>query len=136
MKYVLDTNAVSALMRGEQAMIARLLAVEPAEVGVSHPTWAEIHYGIERLPASKKKTALREKLELLRSEIPTVPWSERVSESFGEIKATLEKQGKRLEDFDVAIAAHALASGSVLVSANTQHMLRVPALLVEDWSKL
>jgi tRNA(fMet)-specific endonuclease VapC len=38
-------------------------------------------------------------------------------------------------DFDAAIAAHALASGATLVTANLDHMARVPGLQIEDWSQ-
>jgi tRNA(fMet)-specific endonuclease VapC len=40
----------------------------------------------------------------------------------------------RVEDFDVAIAAHALAVGAVLVTANHRHMSRVPELELQDWA--
>lgn len=53
---------------------------------------------------------------------------------YGRIKATLERRGSPIEDFDAAIAAHALALGATLVTANLDHMTRVPGLRVEDWS--
>ena len=53
---------------------------------------------------------------------------------YGRIKATLERRGTRIEDFDAAIAAHALARGATLVTSNLSHMTRVPGLRVEDWS--
>jgi predicted transcriptional regulator len=43
--------------------------------------------------------------------------------------------GKRIEDFDAAIAAHALALGATLVTVNLGHMTRFPGLRVEDWSR-
>ena len=70
----------------------------------------------------------------MRSELARASWSDEVSESFGRIKAVLEKKGQRIEDFDAAIAAHALATGAVLVTANLDHMTRIPGLTVEDWS--
>jgi tRNA(fMet)-specific endonuclease VapC len=133
-KLVLDTNAVSALMKGDPVFIERLKQRSKGDVSVPQPVLAEIAYGIERLPKSKKKQDLQERFDLVRSELARASWSDEVSESFGRIKAMLEKKGQRIEDFDAAIAAHALASGAVLVTANIDHMTRIPGLTVEDWS--
>ncbi len=135
MKYVLDTNAVSALMKGNGPVIERLKRTERAEVGIPHPVMAEISYGIERLPRSKRRDALAQRFELLKEEIQRVDWSDKVSEAFGTIKAKLERRGERIEDFDAAVAAHAMAEGAVLVTANLKHMMRVPELKLEDWSE-
>ncbi len=135
MSYVLDTNVVSALMKGEPGALARLRAVPKREAFVPHPVIAEISYGIARLPRSKKKEALRERFDLIKSELCRADWTDSVSEAFGEIKSTLERRGTRIEDFDAAIAAHALAREAVLVTANVEHMIRVPGLRVEDWTK-
>ena len=47
----------------------------------------------------------------------------------------MERRGEPLEDFDLAIAAHALAHGAILVSANRRHMGRIDGLTVEDWAR-
>lgn len=134
MKYVLDTNAASALMRGDSRFVDRLAQTSRAAVGIPQPVLAEIAYGIERLPRSRRRENLRRRLELLRTELRRCEWSDAVSERFGEIKAALERRGQRIEDFDVAIAAHAVVHDAILVTANTDHMRRVPGLTVEDWS--
>lgn len=135
MKYILDTNVVSSLMKGDPNVIAHLKRVSRADVCMPHPVVAEIAYGIQRLSRSKRKDALASRFELLKSEIQRVAWSDEVSEAFGGIKSGLERKGERIEDFDAAVAAHALAEGCVLVTANLKHMTRVPGLDVEDWSQ-
>jgi tRNA(fMet)-specific endonuclease VapC len=134
LKYVLDTNAVSALMRGEPRVIERLKAVARPEVGMPHPVVAEITYGLQRLPRSKRKDALVSRFAAIKDEIQRLNWSDEVSEAFGAIKAALERRGERVEDFDAAVAAHALVEDAVLVTANVKHMTRVQGLEIEDWS--
>jgi tRNA(fMet)-specific endonuclease VapC len=133
-KYVLDTNALSALMKGDARALVRLRAAGRAESGIPQPVIAEIEYGIARLPRSKRRQILQERFDLLRAELPRCQWTDTVSERFGAIKAALERKGQRIEDFDAAIAAHALADGSTLVTADLVHMVRVPGLAVEDWT--
>jgi tRNA(fMet)-specific endonuclease VapC len=133
--YVLDTNAVSALMKGSPAVVERLAATAPAEVAIPQPVLAEIAFGIERLPRSKRRTSLQARFDLVSAELARAEWTDAVSRMFGRIKATLERRGTRIEDFDAAIAAHALAVEATLVTANLDHMIRVPGLRVEDWSQ-
>ena len=135
MKYVLDTNAVSALMKGDANVVAHLKRVARADVSLPQPVVAEISYGIERLPKSKRRDALASRFELLKTELGRAGWTDEVSDIFGRIKAGLERKGERIEDFDAAVAAHALAMGCVLVTANIKHMTRVPGLEIEDWSE-
>ena len=135
MRYVLDTNVVSLLMKGDPNVIERLKAVSRADVCMPQPVVAEIDYGIARLSRSKRKDSLASRFELLKSEIQRLAWSDEVSKAFGGIKSGLERKGERIEDFDAAVAAHALAEGCVLVTANLKHMARISGLQVEDWSE-
>ncbi len=134
MKYVLDTNTVSALMKGDAAAVARLSRTSPADVSVPQPVLAEIAYGIARVPRSTRRARLQERFDLVRAGLARAEWSDDVSDAFGRIKSALEKQGRRIEDFDAAMAAHAVARGAALVTTDTSHMTRVHGLCVEDWS--
>jgi tRNA(fMet)-specific endonuclease VapC len=134
-KYVLDTNAVSALMKGDENLVRRLARISRADVSVPQPVMAEIAYGLERLPPSKRRESLQARFELVLGELRRAVWSDEVSLAFGVIKAWLERRGQRIEDFDAAVAAHALALGSVLITANMKHMRRIPRLEIQDWSK-
>ena len=134
MIYVLDTNAVSALMKGSPGVVERLAATTPADVAIPQPVLAELAFGLERLPRSKRRAALQTRFDLVCAEIPRADWTDAVSQMFGRVKATLERRGTRIEDFDAAIAAHALALDATLVTANLDHMARIPGLRIEDWS--
>ena len=135
MTYILDTNAVSALMKGDERVVERLASHVPADVALPQPVIAEIAYGIERLPRSRRRRLLQARFDLVCSEIPRTVWTDSVSHAYGRIKATLERRGTRIEDFDAAIAAHAAALGSTLVTANRAHMARIPGLKIEDWTE-
>ena len=135
MIYVLDTNALSALMKGSATVVERLAATAPADVSIPQPVIAEVAFGLERLPRSKRRAALQARFDLIAAEVPRAEWTDAVSHTFGRIKTTLERRGTRIEDFDAAIAAHALALDATLVTANLGHMIRVPALRVEDWNR-
>jgi tRNA(fMet)-specific endonuclease VapC len=122
-------------MRSEAAAAAHLLAATPTAVLVPQPVLGEIRYGLARLKGSRRRDELERRLALLLGSLARSEWSDAVSQAFGEAKASLERRGERLEDFDLAIAAHALASDAVLATANVRHFERVPRLRFEDWSR-
>jgi tRNA(fMet)-specific endonuclease VapC len=133
--YVLDTNAVWALMKGDVGFVERLASHSPADITVPQPVIAEIAYGLERLPRSKRRAALQARFDLIGSEISHAEWTDAVSLAYGRIKSVLERRGTRIEDFDAAIAAHAVAMEGILVTMDHGHMVRVPGLRIEDWSR-
>lgn len=133
MRYVLDTNTVSAVMRSDAAVLKRLRDSNRRDVLVPQPVMAEIAYGIARLPSSRRRHLLEERLGMIAATLERAAWTDAVSTAFGQIKALLERKGRRIEDFDAAIAAHAIAHSATLVSANVRHMTGVPDLLLENW---
>lgn len=133
MKYVLDTDTFSALMKGNAHALARLTSERRTDVLVPQPVIAEIRFGIHRLPASRRRTTLEHRFAVFGTLI-RADWTDDVSFEFGRIKADLERTGQLIEDFDVAIAAHAVAAAATLVSGNARHMSRIPDLTIEDWT--
>jgi tRNA(fMet)-specific endonuclease VapC len=133
MTYVLDTNVVSALMRGEEPCTARFTSESPNDVFVPHPVVAEIRYGLARLPRSRRRAALSSRADMLFGAITRAHWTDDVSEHFAKAKADLERRGQRLEDMDVIIAAHALAMSATLVTRNVRQLSRVKGLVLETW---
>jgi tRNA(fMet)-specific endonuclease VapC len=133
MKYVLDKGSVLALLKGKPALVARLDIAGKEAVSVPQPVWAELAYGLERLPSSNGKKVLQERCRLVRDELAHAPWTDMVSDRFGSIKAELERSGTPMEDHAVAMAAHAMAAGAVLVTTDVDRMSCVRGLEVEDW---
>ena len=133
MRYVLDSNIVSALMRGDPGVIEQLSQLRRDEVLLPQAVLSEIRYGLERLPRSKRRLGLEREFERIAMTLPRSSWTDEVSDRFGALKARLDSKGTALEDFDLAIAAHALAENAVLVTANTRHFDRVPGLELRNW---
>ncbi len=135
MTYTLDTNTISAIMAGDAAVIGKLIDVGPTEVFIPQPALAEICFGLSRLRTSKRKTRLVNRLLLIQNQAKRSVWDDHVSSVFGDVKSDLQKRGVVIEDFDIALAAHALAHDSILVSANEKHMSRVRDLQLENWNE-
>lgn len=121
-------------MRGNAAVSARLQECARVDVALPQPVIAEVEFGLALLPKGKRKTLLSRRWTVLSVELLRVAWTDSVSEAFARIKSILHRNGKLVDDFDVAIAAHALAWDLCLVSNNTRHMERVPGLRLEDWT--
>jgi tRNA(fMet)-specific endonuclease VapC len=134
MRFLLDTNTVSALMRSDPAASRRLLAARPDDVAIAQPVLAELRYGLARLGNSRRRRELEQRLTILLGALEHALWTDEVSQQFGEVKAKLEKRGERVDDFDVAIAAHALAYDAIVVTDNARHFGRIPGIAVETWT--
>jgi tRNA(fMet)-specific endonuclease VapC len=118
LKYVLDTNTVSALMKGVPSVAIRLGETNRADVAISQVTVAEIEFGLRYVPPSKRRRLLQEQWQTIGGELIRLSWDDEVSRAFGERKARLERGGIRMSDFDLAIAAHAIALGLIVVTAD------------------
>jgi tRNA(fMet)-specific endonuclease VapC len=113
--YLLDTNTVSYIAKGRSAAArARLEQVgEEETVCISSVTEAEIRYGLAKRPAAR---ALRAAMEALLLKLRILPWGSKEAAAYGCLREKLEAEGITLSEFDLQIAAHAIALGAVLVT--------------------
>jgi tRNA(fMet)-specific endonuclease VapC len=132
-RYLLDTNVFSAVMAGNVMVEAQLLGLRASEILVPQPVLAEISAGIERLPRSRRERILRQAFARVSGSLLRSAWTDEVSQVYGKLKARLMAKGTPLEDFDIAIAAHALVERAVVATDNVRHFQRVPGLEVENW---
>lgn len=134
-RYMLDTNVISHIMQGRDAeLLAHLTRVPVGQVVMSSVTLAELEYGLHR---KGRPVRLRNALTQVLLRIDVLPWDEDVATCYGEFCATLEAQGINLSDFDMMIAAHAVAVNAILVSRD-KAFAQVPAgenqnLRLEIW---
>ena len=134
MRYVLDTTAFSAVMRRDPDLLELLKKYRPGDIATVPPVSAEIQYGIKRLDnSSRKYLLLKSERDRLLSLIPVLPWDPESSKDFGEIKADLERKGKQIDDFDIAIAAIAISHKCGIITANLRHFRRIKNLEIKTW---
>lgn len=130
MRYLLDTNILSDLLRHPQGPAALRLA----EVGEDQVCTSIICAGELRFGAIRKGSArLAAQVAALLDSIEILPLEEPASSAYGEIRTALEQQGRPIGGNDLWIAAHALASDLTLVTANESEFRRVDGLAVENW---
>ena len=130
-RYMLDTNVVSHIMQGRDAqLLARLTQLSVGQVVMSSVTLAELEYGLHRKgqPVRLKNALIQ---VLLRMDV--LPWDEKVATCYGEFCSTLEAQGINLSDFDMMIAAHAVAVDATLVSRDKAFSQAAERLRLEVW---
>lgn len=134
MRYVLDTTAFSAVMRRDTDLLTLLKGHRPADIVTVPPVVAEIQFGIKRLDNSSKKCLLlMSERDRLLSVIDVLPWQPESSEKYGDIKADLERRGKPIDDFDIAIAAIAMSHKCGVITANLKHFERIKDLGSKSW---
>lgn len=132
LRYLLDTNTASYIIKGKPPIVReRLREVPMASVCISAITQAELLLGIERKPDATK---LHETVHefLLRVEI--LPWDSDAAEAYARLRAHCERNGTPLGSMDMLIAAHAAATGAILVSNDGAFQHVKQFLTLEDWT--
>ena len=130
--YLLDTNIASCIIKGNNpAVDRRLVKVPMAQLAISAVTEGELRFGAARLPHAVHLHAMVEDFFL---RVAILPWDSDAARQYGQLRATLEREGQPMGNLDVMIAAHALAVGAVLVT-NDHAFVRIKKLKIEDWTK-
>ncbi len=131
MRYMLDTDACIALIKRKPASVIRRLSVlAPGDAGISAITLAELRFGVMKSSAIDGNAAALDDF-LLPLEIADFGAS--AAESYGRVRAGLEKAGTPIGPLDTQIGAHALSLGAVLVTNNVREFRRIPGLKIENW---
>jgi tRNA(fMet)-specific endonuclease VapC len=132
MRYLLDTNTASHMIRKDNQAVDQWRAkVAISELAVSTVTEGELRFGAARVPQALR---LRAAIEEYLLDVTVLPWDSNAAREYGELRASLERDGRTIGSLDMMIAAHALALGFILVSSDSAFR-RIKRLKVEDWTK-
>lgn len=130
-KYMLDTNICIYIQRqNPSSVLNRFEKIKPGQAVISIITWGELLYGAAK--SQKAKSAFK-LLDDFASMVPVCPMPAECGKHYGQARADLEKRGLPIGNNDLWIAAHALASGLILVTNNTNEFKIIHGLRVENW---
>src|SRR5262245_47464639 len=137
-RYILDTDHVSLLQRGNTAIAARLAALAATDVATTLITAGEqlqgrltvIRRAKTQIDAARGYERLYETLRFY-SGVALVLYDADAAARFGDLR----RQGVRIGTHDLRIAAIELTQGATLVTRNARDFSRVPELITEDWSQ-
>lgn len=129
MRYLLDTNIVSALMKDPSGNVAeRIRQVGADAVATSVVVVAEMEYGIEK----KGSKRLREQFDRIRPSLFVLPVEEPADLHYATLRAATERRGLTVGQNDLWIAAQSLALDAIVIT-DDRAFLDIPGLRVENW---
>ena len=128
MRFLLDTNAVIALLKGHPGFRDRILAHAPHDFGIPSIVMHELFYGAYKSANVEGNLA---RLEGLRFEV--LDFDPEDARWAGNLRAGLAKAGTPIGPLDVLIAGQALARSLTVITHNRREFDRVSGLQSEDW---
>ncbi|AAN48200.1 type II toxin-antitoxin system VapC family toxin [Leptospira interrogans] len=131
--YLLDTNICIFLIKKKNATLLENLKKKlNKDLFVSSLTVAELEFGIQKSEFKEKnKVALIEFLTIFN----ILSFSDKDAESYGIIRADLERKGNVIGSIDMLLAAQAIANNYIFVTNNTKEFKRIKALKIENWTQ-
>ena len=135
MKYLLDTNAVVAVLRNKPAEVRERYREAEAvgdRLALSSVVLFELWYGVaksSRVPENTERLRV-----LLSGDLDLLDFDDEDARTVGQVRAALEKAGTTIGAYDLLVAGQALRRRLTVVTANTSEFSRVTGLSWEDWT--
>jgi tRNA(fMet)-specific endonuclease VapC len=130
MRYLLDTNVVSDLVRNPWGRVTqRIREVGEAQVCTSIIVAAELRYGA----AKRGSRRLSAQLEAVLGALDVLPFEAPADVTYGVLRARLEQVGTAIGGNDLLIAAQVIALGYTLITDNEREFARIDNLPQENW---
>lgn len=135
MKYLLDTNVVSEIIKPkpDPGVVKRCRQYQK-ELVTAAPVWHELEFGCYRMPHSRKRELLEMFLEeVIRRNLPILPYDEQAARWQALERARLTLEGRTPSFVDGQIVAIAVTNGLTLVTRNTSDFQIFSGLKLESW---
>lgn len=130
MRYMLDTNTcIYIIKRHPPEVLKRLEGLREGDVVMSVVTYAELRAGLEIQIA--ERTHDEQILAMLIRRIPVLPFDEAAASHYGLLRSAVRARNRNA--LDRLIAAHAVSTGTTLVTHNEADFKDYPGLEVENW---
>jgi predicted nucleic acid-binding protein len=135
-KYLLDTDVVSQYTKlpPNSRVDAWVQRTDDSDLHISFVTYAELWYGVNLLPAGKRRTEFENWIEddlYMQFFNRVVGFSLDVARRYGSIMARAKKNGHNPNAMDVLIAATAAANGMAVATLNRRDFEKLGVELVE-----
>ncbi|HEB09978.1 MAG TPA: type II toxin-antitoxin system VapC family toxin [Spirochaetales bacterium] len=136
--YLLDTCIVSEPVKmSANKNVMHMLASNEGKFAISSVVWHELHFGMFRLPESKKRDMLEKYLhEAILPCLPILPYDENAAELHGELRASLASKGLTPAFTDSMIASICLVNNLILVTRNVNDFKTFADLKIENWFEI
>ena len=128
MKFLLDTNAVIALMQGQSGFKAHLERYVPGDFALSAIVAHQLFYGAYKSQRTETNLA---RVEALRFEI--LDFDREDALCAGKIRAQLAQAGTPIGPYDILIAGQAMARSLTVITHNRREFDLINGLRIEDW---
>ena len=130
-RFLLDTNILVELLRGNSNVVAALSRVGIAKCLMSDISIFELFYGAEC--STRREEGMKEVRSLVQN-FDILPSAESFPLAAAE-KARMRQEGALIPDLDILIACTAANNDCILVTNDARHMSRIRGLIIQDWAR-
>ncbi|NES00667.1 MAG: type II toxin-antitoxin system VapC family toxin [Symploca sp. SIO1B1] len=131
MRFLLDTNiCIYIIKQKPPKVLEKFQTLDISDISISSITAAELEYGVYKSQRLEKNRAA---LNQFLIPLEVIPFDERATQAYGQIRADLERQGIVIGGMDMLIASQAISLGLILVTNNVRELSRIPGLAIENW---
>ena len=124
MTYLLDTNVLSELTAGQpsEAVLGWVLTQSAGDLYVSVLSLGELRFGVERLPAGRKRAQLQKALDdwIIELNRRVLDFDLETALTWGKLLRDAERRRKTMPRIDAMLAATAELHGLTLVTRNVR----------------